>query len=273
MATYVIGDIQGCFYQLQCLLKKVNFSPIHDKLWIVGDLVNRGPDSLQTLRYIYSLGDCCTIVLGNHDLHLLAIANGVQSPKKQDTLDGILSASDRSQLLEWLRQQPLLHYDEETNVAMVHAGIPPHWSIKKALARAAEVEEVLRGERFTDFLKNMYGNQPDSWDKNLKGWSRLRMITNYFTRMRFCNYQGDLELSAKGSPKDAPKGYKPWYLHSKRKAKDTTILFGHWAALEGKTDNSSHNVFALDTGCVWGNHLTLMNLETKKLTTCRCKSQ
>ncbi|WP_163832390.1 symmetrical bis(5'-nucleosyl)-tetraphosphatase [Spartinivicinus ruber] len=273
MATYVIGDIQGCFYQLKCVLKKASFNPAEDKLWVVGDLVNRGPASLETLRYIYNLGDHCKIVLGNHDLHLLAIAHGVHPQKKQDTLNDILTAPDRDQLLDWLRHQPLVYYDETNNVAMVHAGIPPQWSIKKALARAAEVEEVLQGEHFVDFLSNMYGNQPNRWDKNLKGWPRLRLITNYFTRMRFCNWQGELELSAKGSPKEGPKGYKPWYLHTKRKARETTILFGHWAALEGKTNSSSHNVFALDTGCVWGNHLTLMNLESKKTTTCRCKTQ
>ncbi|MBU2708026.1 symmetrical bis(5'-nucleosyl)-tetraphosphatase [Zooshikella marina] len=269
MTTFAVGDIQGCFDELQQLLTQVEFDPLRDELWVVGDIVNRGPKSLETLRYLYSLGDRCKAVLGNHDLHLLAIAYGKQPPRKGDSLDSILEAPDREELLSWLRFRPLIYYDELLQVTMVHAGIPPHWSLKKALRRAKEVETILQSDNFTDFLVNMYGNQPNDWSKKLKGWDRLRIITNYFTRMRFCSSDGQLELTHKSGSNQAPAGFQPWYNHSNRKTHDDLIIFGHWAALEGKAEHE--NVYALDTGCIWGNALTIMNIEARTLHSLSCE--
>lgn len=263
MATYAIGDIQGCLEPLKALLKKIKFTPSQDKLWIAGDLINRGPDSLQTLRFLYSIREHINIVLGNHDLHLLAVAAGFKKPTPSDTLDEILAAPDRAKLLDWLRQQPLIHHDPALNFTMVHAGIPPQWSIEEALTYAKEVEAILKGPDINLFLKVMYGNEPNSWDQSLQGMDRLRIITNYFTRMRFCTDAGQLELKTKSQANDAPDGYQPWFAIKHRKAKDNHIVFGHWASLQGHTNQ--HTVFALDTGCVWGGELTAMRLEDKTM--------
>ncbi|WP_409300571.1 symmetrical bis(5'-nucleosyl)-tetraphosphatase, partial [Pseudomonas sp. KCJK8993] len=235
MATYAVGDLQGCLEPLQCLLEQVAFDPARDRLWLVGDLVNRGPQSLDTLRYLYSIRESLVCVLGNHDLHLLAAWRNIERLKKSDTLREILQAPDCEELLQWLRQQQLMHYDETRNVAMVHAGIAPQWSLKKALKYAAEVEQALRDDNlFEPFLDGMYGNDPAKWDSELKGVTRLRVITNYFTRMRFCSSDGKLDLKTKEGLDTAPAGYAPWFSHKERKTRELKIIFGHWAALEGQ---------------------------------------
>ena len=272
MATYAVGDLQGCLEPLQCLLEQVAFDPAKDRLWLVGDLVNRGPQSLATLRFLYGIRESLVCVLGNHDLHLLAAGYNIERLKKSDTLREILEAPDRAELLEWLRQQKLMHYDEQRDIALVHAGIPPQWSLRKALKYAAEVEEVLRDDiRITPFLDGMYGNEPAKWDNDLKGVPRLRVITNYFTRMRFCTAEGKLDLKTKEGVGTAPPGYKPWFTYKERKTKDLKIIFGHWAALEGQCDEPG--IFALDTGCVWGGAMTLMNVDTGERLQCQCNDQ
>ncbi len=270
MAIYAIGDIQGCYEPLTCLLDKARFNPNSDQLWVAGDLVNRGPDSLQTLRFLKGLEKQATIVLGNHDLHLLAIANGIKRPHPNDSINDILSAPDREEILEWLRQQPLLHYDAKRNYILVHAGLPPQWNIQKALALANEVQTVLQGPEYQEFLYQMYGDQPDCWDDNISGWPRMRLITNYLTRMRMCDAKGTLELSHHQGIENPPQGFSPWFVHRHRKTRDHQILFGHWAALEGES-NVDH-VFALDTGCVWGRKLTMMRLDDHQIFSCDCAS-
>lgn len=266
MATYAIGDVQGCFEELQNLLQFINFNPAKDKLWFAGDLVNRGPKSLEVLRFVKSLKNP-VVVLGNHDLHLLAIANG--HPFKDHFLHDVLTAPDRDQLINWLRRQPLVHYDARKGYAMVHAGLPPQWTLKQAKRYATEVEQALRGEKYVNFLEHLYGNKPLQWNRNLRGWSRLRFITNALTRIRFCNEEGMLDLSSRGEIGSQPKGYLPWYQIPERASANVKIIFGHWAALQGKT-NSPH-VYALDTGCVWGNALTAMRLEDEELFSVSCK--
>lgn len=270
MAAYAVGDIQGCLDQLKCLLARVNFDPARDRLWLVGDLVNRGPKSLETLRFLYSIRESLVCVLGNHDLHLLAVAHNIERLRKADTLREIIDAPDSAELLDWLRRQKLLHYDEQRDVALVHAGIPPQWTLKKALKRAAEVEEALRDDaRLPLFLDGMYGNEPDKWDKDLHGAARLRVITNYFTRMRFCRADGTLDLKSKEGLDTAPPGFAPWFSIPGRKTRGQKIIFGHWAALEGKCDEP--DLFALDTGCVWGGAMTLMNIDSGERQSCSCE--
>ncbi len=268
MATYAIGDIQGCLEPLQCLLKKIAFDPAKDKLWLAGDLINRGPDTLATLRFLYNLRDSITIVLGNHDLHFIAVYYGLRKKGKSDTLDQLLIAPDRLDLVYWLRQQKLVHHDAALGYAMVHAGIPPQWDLQEALVRAREVETVLKSEQPENFLAGMYGNSPNLWSESLVGVDRLRVITNYFTRMRFCNAQGVLELQTKESADAAPEGFAPWFSFAQRKTRDEKIIFGHWAALEGKVNLP--NLYALDTGCVWGGSLTAMRLEDGARFSCNC---
>lgn len=261
MATYAIGDIQGCLQPLRRLLDRVQFDDREDQLWLVGDLINRGPESLATLRFLYSIRHCITTALGNHDLHLLAVAQHPQFAKRQDTLSEILNAEDAPVLLDWLRQQKLLHFDERFNSCLVHAGIPPNWSLSQALSLAAEVETVLRDKHAaSEFFLHMYGNQPALWDDRLEGFERLRLITNYFTRMRFCNAQGMLELNCKQNPAKGPAGFAPWFTYPSQVLDKHRILFGHWAALQGRSTNPS--ALALDTGCVWGGPLTLYCLDT-----------
>ncbi len=208
-------------------------------------------------------------VLGNHDLHLLAAAKKIERLKKSDTLREIIEAPDGPQLMEWLRQQKLMHYDETRDVAMVHAGIPPQWSLRRALKCAAEVETALRDDNvFPAYLDGMYGNEPAKWDNDLKGIDRLRVITNYFTRMRFCTAEGKLDLKSKEGLDSAPPGYKPWFQHKERKTKGLRIIFGHWAALEGNIHEPG--ISALDTGCVWGGSLTLMNVDSGERLSCKC---
>ncbi len=257
MSIYAVGDIQGCYTPLASLLESVNFNPECDQLWCAGDVINRGPKSLKTLRYLYSIKDICTIVLGNHDLHLLGIAYGNAKIKRSDTVQEILDAPDSEELLQWLRHQPLIHHAHD--FTMVHAGIPPQWSINYALKRAKEVEKVLQGDSYREYFLHMYGNQPDQWDKNITGYDRLRLITNYLTRMRFCDTNGRLDLDNKLGAETASKNMFPWFEIPDRKAANDKIIFGHWASLEGKCNTA--NVYPLDTGCVWGGKLTMMRLE------------
>ncbi len=266
MTHYAVGDIQGCLEPLQRLLDKVSFTPGQDQLWAAGDVVNRGPNSLQTLRFVKSLGSDFRMVLGNHDLHLLATARGHRRPTPKDTLDEIYRAPDKDQLLDWLQHQPLLIHD--LGYVMVHAGLPPHWSLASAKQHAKEVENVLRGEEADHFFENMYGNTPLLWTDELSGTDRWRMITNYFTRMRFCTAGGELELECKLAPEHGPEGYRPWYAHPGRRTTQVNVIFGHWAALEGR--DCGAGLFPLDTGCVWGNRLRLLNLDTGSYSHCQC---
>ncbi len=261
-----MGDLQGCLQPLLCLLKRVNFNPEKDQLWAAGDIVNRGPQSLETLRYVKSLGTAFKMVLGNHDLHLLATARGIKPLNTKDTLSEILNATDRVELLSWLQQQPLLLY--EHGYVMVHAGIPPQWTLKTALTKAKIVESIIQSENADLFFNNMYGNFPCRWQESQTLEVQLRTITNYFTRMRFCDLQGNLELSVKEGADKAPEGFSPWYSHSKRKTANQKIIFGHWAALEGNAEGE--NLFPLDTGCIWGGRLRLMNLTTRQYSHCSC---
>ena len=268
MSTYVVGDIQGCLQPLKCLLREVRFDPEDDVLWSVGDVVNRGPKCLKTLRFLYKMRDSLVMVLGNHDLHLLAVAAGVRQPSKSDTLDEILKAPDREELLNWLLHRPLIH--REHGFTMVHAGIPPQWSIKKAIKRAREVETVLQSPDCTEFFRAMYGNDPAVWSKDLQDMARLRVITNYLTRMRYCTADGILDLESKGpTPNLGKQKVSAWFSHPNRKAKDDKILFGHWASIEGHTDTP--NAIGLDTGCVWDGALSLYCLETGTWTRCACR--
>ena len=262
MTVYAVGDLQGCLQPLKRLLKQVNFKPKKDTLWLTGDLINRGGECLETLRFVYDMRDSVVTVLGNHDLHLLAVAAGVRTQSPSDTLDGILNAPDKEVLLNWLRHQPLLHHDPVLEFTMVHAGIPPQWSLKIAQKRAREVEAVLQSDLYELLLSTMYGNTPQCWEKGLEDCDRWRVITNYFTRMRFCDAKGKLELTSKAGLHHAPKGYAPWFEHLHRKTYHDRIIFGHWAALEGQA--YSENVFALDTGYVWGNRMTMMKLSNQK---------
>lgn len=267
MPTYAIGDVQGCFNQLEQLLAKIQFDASHDTLWFTGDLVNRGPDSLATIRFVKDLGAKHKTVLGNHDLHLLAVAYGASELRSGDTIKDILDAQDREDLLDWLRHRPLLVY--ENDFVLVHAGIAPEWSIEQAQAYAREVEAVLQGGAISEFLKHMYGNKPDHWHADLQGVERFRCIVNYFTRMRLCYPDGRLELNYKGAMKDKPTELIPWFDVPGRRTKDSKVMFGHWAALGGIADVS--NVFPLDTGCVWGGCLTAMRLEDGERFTIKCE--
>lgn len=261
MAIYAIGDLQGCYTDLQNLLNKLNFDPQQDQLWFAGDLVNRGPESLQTLRFVKSLGERAISVLGNHDLHLLAIAEGMKEAK-DDGLTEIIKAEDCQELISWLRQQPLLHHDPDLGLSMVHAGIYPQWSLLQAQDHAKELESVLRSDHYHDFLHIMYGNEPACWSDKLEGWDRLRFICNSFTRMRYCNNNGRLDLVDKGAPGSQLENYQPWFRIAKRKASNNAILFGHWSTLENP---QLENVYPLDNGCVWGGQLTALRVDVKPM--------
>ncbi len=264
MATYAIGDIQGCFDELQRLLDQIKFEPGADRLWFTGDLVNRGPKSLETLRFVKQLGEHAITVLGNHDLHLLAIDAGHSKYHKgSDTLIPILNAPDREELLEWLRYRPLIHFDSGLNTAMLHAGLPPQWDITAAQQYANEVETELRGKKWKSFFKHMYGNQPDYWNRQLQGRDRLRFIVNCLTRLRYCSTEGKIDFREKGKPGSQPPGLLPWFEVPDRKSKNTRIIFGHWSTLGlRKTDN----ICAIDTGCLWGGSLTAIQLDSSMAT-------
>ena len=251
MACYVVGDIQGCYTEFQQLLQRMAFNPKQDRLWLVGDLVNRGPQSLEVLRWAYQHDDCCQVVLGNHDLHLLAVASGHARLHRGDTLDSILQASDREPLLRWLRERPLL-VEGEAGV-MVHAGLWPQWDLALARQLAREVETVLRGAGYADFLAAMYGNQPDHWSADLAGNERWRFAINVFTRMRFVSRDGRLDLQYKGERDAAPAGLLPWFALPNARGQGTRVFCGHWSALGL---HEQDGVYALDTGCIWGGPLT-----------------
>lgn len=264
MATYVIGDIQGCYHALRNLLQKVAFVPGRDRLWLVGDLINRGSGTLEVLRLLagYDAQYPSTIiaVLGNHDLHALTVAAGLKTPHRDDTLQHLLDAPDRDQLLEWLRQRPLLH--QEDGYLMVHAGLLPQWTVAEAMHLAAEVVQVLKSPDYRAFLANMYGNQPDQWTDDLQGMDRLRLITNAMTRLRVCTADGRMDFKFKGEYKDIPEKLMPWFQVPARKSRDTTVICGHWSAL-GLYQGD--NIIALDTGCLWGGNLTALRLEDGQL--------
>ena len=258
MAIYAIGDVQGCFDDLLRLLDSIHFDQSHDQLWFAGDLVNRGPKSLETLRFVKSLGTSAITVLGNHDLHLLATACNIRKIHSKDSLTAILQAPDRDELLFWLRQQPLFHYNDD--FCLLHAGLPPQWDFNKTRKMAHKVEKVLKSQDYLDFLKHMYGDTPDIWSKDLKGFSKLRFITNCFTRMRFCDVNGKLDFSYKGSLANKPKNLMPWFAVPGRKSNCMRIIFGHWSTLGFYQD---HNCYGIDTGCLWGGQLTAISLGEK----------
>ncbi|KTD49331.1 symmetrical bis(5'-nucleosyl)-tetraphosphatase [Legionella quateirensis] len=263
MSDYAIGDVQGCYEPLQRLLELIQFNERVDRLWFVGDLVNRGPESLAVLRFISTLPITPKITLGNHDLHLLGSLFGGRPWKgHDDTIQDVVNASDGEELGHWLRKQSLLCYSPELNVVMCHAGISPLWDLPKAISLAKELEDVLSGVNYKDFLAHMYGNKPDIWSDDLTGMDRLRVITNYFTRMRFCDDQGRLELNYKGTISKAPAHFHPWYEAPGRKEITADIVFGHWAALMGLCPNP--RIHAIDTGCLWGGELTALRLQDKQ---------
>jgi bis(5'-nucleosyl)-tetraphosphatase (symmetrical) len=260
MRLFAIGDIQGCAAPFDALLRKIAFRPSRDRLWLVGDLVNRGPDSLAVLRRVIGLGRSVTCVLGNHDLHLLATVAGRRELSPADTFGDVLDAPDLSDIVDWLRHRPLLHHDREAKRVLVHAGVPPPWTVTQARAEAREVEALLRGRRWRYALRDMYGGEPSAWSAKLRGEDRRRYTINALTRMRYCDKRGRLDLSYSGAPGTQPKGLIPWFDVAERRAASSHIVFGHWAAL-GLLRRS--DVTALDTGCVWGNQLTAVRLDRR----------
>lgn len=261
MATYAIGDVQGCFDELEELLRKIGFRQQADRLWFVGDLVNRGPKSLEVLRFVRSLGERAVTVLGNHDLHLVTQHEGAERRRKDDTFEDVLASSDANELVDWLRTRPMMHV--EGGYAMVHAGLLPQWNLEKAASLAREVEQALAAPGYRDFLSHMYGSEPARWSDSLSGWDRLRVIVNAMTRMRFCAPDGTMEFRAKGAV--PPAGYLPWF--EARNADEAVLLFGHWSALGLKV---GERVVGLDSGCIWGGALTAMRLEDRALFQAGC---
>lgn len=270
MAVYAIGDLQGCYDSFCRLLDKLEFDPQSDRIWLTGDLVNRGPKSLKTLRYVRSLGESVVTVLGNHDLHLLALANEIRfSNNHYDSLWKVLAADDSAVLLDWLRQRPLAHFDAELNTLMVHAGVPPQWDVPQTLVRAAEVEQCLRSDDYIAFLKKMYGDKPSKWSEDLTGNKRLRVIVNCLTRMRMIRPNGRLNLTHAGPPEAASRDLIPWFEAPDAAWRGTRIVVGHWSAL-GLVIRP--DIIALDTGCVWGRQLTAVKLTRKaKVTKVNCR--
>lgn len=263
MATYIVGDLQGCLDELLLLLEQVNFDASQDTLWLAGDLVARGPKSLEVLRFVHSLGDSARVVLGNHDLHLLAVSLGLFKVKNKDKTAPIFAADDKQQLLNWLRVQPL--FAEHDEFVMCHAGISPQWSLEQARSNAAEIETILRSDEWPWLIENMYANQPDLWCESLQGIERYRYIINAFTRMRFCFADGKLDMECKLPPHQISSDeLVPWFHVKQRVQLEKTVLFGHWAALEGY---EGQDVIGLDTGCVWGGHLTMLRWEDKQFFT------
>lgn len=271
MATYVIGDLQGCFDELQGLLRQINYQPQQDYLWFVGDIVNRGPKSLECLRFVKKTNEAGRgdIVLGNHDFHLLAAYAGLEKFKsKSDTIQPILEADDADELIEWLRQQPLMVTHPVYNVVMMHAGIPPQWSIREAQGYAQEAEAHLKGTDWKAFLtEHLFGSEPQEWDNSLSGWARIRYIVNAFARMRYCDNKGKQDFKLKSAPGSSTGPYQPWFVHNNRKSKTHEIFFGHWSTL-GAVD--AYSIHSTDTGCLWGGKLTAYCIETKQRHTLDC---
>jgi bis(5'-nucleosyl)-tetraphosphatase (symmetrical) len=266
MSTYAIGDVQGCLQPLRSLLEQIEFDAAHDRLWFVGDLVNRGPDSLATLRFVKSLGQAAVCVLGNHDLHLVAVAEGHAKLRKDDTLAETLGAPDRDDLVAWLRMRPLMHAEGE--FAMVHAGLLPAWTVSRALDLAHEVEEELRAPSYGSLLERMYGNEPDRWSEKLAGFARLRVIVNAMTRMRVCTSDGAMDLRYKGDSAELPAGVLPWFAVPARASRGSSVIFGHWSALGLVLEP---DVIGLDTGCLWGRKLSALRLEDRRLFQFSCR--
>jgi bis(5'-nucleosyl)-tetraphosphatase (symmetrical) len=256
MSIYAIGDIQGCFDELLRLLDTISFDERTDQLWFAGDLVNRGPKSLETLRFVKSLGDSAITVLGNHDLHLLAASCASKIANKKDTLLQVLEAPDREELIDWLRHRPLFHFNDD--FCLVHAGLPPQWDFTTTKDMALLAEQALQGSDYRAFLKQMYGNKPNVWSPSLKGIEKLRFIINCFTRMRYCNVSGQLEFTHSGPPGSQPKSLVPWFAVPKRKNADMRIIFGHWSTLGYY---AGPNCYAIDSGCLWGGQLTALRLD------------
>jgi bis(5'-nucleosyl)-tetraphosphatase (symmetrical) len=255
MSHFVIGDIQGCHDEFRRLLDLIAFDPPRDRLWLTGDLVNRGPDSLGVLRTVRALGADAVTVLGNHDMHLLTVAAGHSRSHRHDTLDTVLRAPDRDELLSWLRTRPLVV--RENNLLLVHAGLLPSWTSATALMLSREVEAMLRSDAHDDFLRHLYGDQPARWDDALTGYDRLRVIVNACTRLRFCAADDTMDLAEKRGPKHAPPGYSPWFAHPERKSAGVTVLCGHWSTLELLL---APRIGMLDSGCLWGGALTALRL-------------
>lgn len=255
MSIYAIGDIQGCYDDLLRLLDRIGFNEHDDQLWFAGDLVNRGPKSLETLRFVRSLGESAITVLGNHDMHLLAASCAPKLPPKQETLAPILNAPDRDELIDWLRHRPLFHYGE--GFCLIHAGLPPQWDFNTTQEMALLAEQTLKSPDYMDFLKQMYGNKPDKWSASLTGVARLRFVINCFTRMRYCDDKGRLDFANTGAVGSQPKELSPWFALPNRKSRQMRIIFGHWSTLgyyEG------YNCYAIDSGCLWGKQLTAIRL-------------
>lgn len=274
MSKYIVGDIQGCFDSLQALLRKVNFNPNKDTLYCVGDLVNRGPKSLKTMRFLRSLGDSCRIVLGNHDLHLISVYYGIRKSAKKDTLTKLLDSSDAKKLIKWLRSQPLMIYDKKDQFVISHAGIYPKWTINQALEHSSFFSNALQSKGFKAVLKSMYGNEPTQLNSGSDYDAKLRFTVNAFTRMRFCNKNGDLSFSEKGSPSleipfhDISGDTFSWFQLPHKRPTNVTFLFGHWSSLGLYQDK---NLFCLDSGCVWGNKLSLYDFDNKQLISVKSK--
>lgn len=268
MATFAIGDLQGCYEPLRRLVDVTGFDSARDRLWFVGDLVNRGPDSLACLRYVKSLGDAAVTVLGNHDLHLVCVAEGIQRSGRRDTLDEVLGAPDRDELVAWLRGRPMLHL--EGGHLLVHGGLLPEWTAARAAELAREVEDALRGPCHRAMLAELYGDQPNRWSDDLTGMERLRVIVNAMTRMRVCTRDGAMVLGFKGEPGEAHDAWTPWFDMPERRSADHTIVCGHWSALGVRV---RPDLLSLDGGCVWGRCLTAIRLEDRELFTVACPKE
>jgi len=272
MAIWAIGDVQGCYKPLQKLLEKIEFDRDRDTLWFTGDLVNRGPKSARVLRFVRGLGDRAITVLGNHDLHLLAIASGHSKLRGNDTLMDVLDAPDREELLGWLRRRPLIHTDPELGYTMVHAGLLPQWNLRLSHQLAEEIEAHLQSDNYADFFPHMYGDKPNHWHSSLQGWDRLRLITNVFTRLRFCDADGYADFFQKGNPDKVDDNLMPWFQVPGRKSEGSRIVFGHWSTL-GLVRGTDY--LCLDTGCLWGGKLTAARLDADGAPTVsqKCKKQ
>ncbi len=268
MAIYAIGDLQGCFEPLERLVETLDFDASRDRLWFVGDLVNRGPDSLRCLRFVKGLGESAITVLGNHDLHLVCVAEGVEPRKKRDTLDDVLAAPDRDELVAWLRHRPLMHV--EAPFALVHAGLLPQWTVADALRLGGEVEARLRAHDYRALLEKMYGDEPDRWSEELRGIDRLRVIINAMTRLRVCATDGAMVLKFNGEPGAAPNGWIPWFDVPGRRSRDHAVVCGHWSALGVKVRT---DLLSLDSGCVWGRSLTAVRLHDRAVFQVPCPSR
>ena len=264
MALFALGDIQGCYGPMMRLLEQLRFDPSSDVLWFTGDLVNRGPDSARVLRFVRDLGKGAITVLGNHDLHLLAVAFGAATARHRDTLDDVLDAPDADELIDWLRRQRLIHHDAGLAATLVHAGLLPQWNTARACQLAHEVESVLRGDDALEFFNHMYGDEPDSWSDSLSGWDRLRLITNVLTRLRYCTRDGQMDFIEKGAPGKQAPGLLPWFEIEHRKSQGERIVFGHWSTLP---TGEFGPVISLDSGCLWGGRLTAVRLDDPESTT------